>query len=176
MKSSFGDFLKAPTTPLNNKTRAASAPWSSPAAPAKSPGRATYVPSTQEPCSVSFQAIQKQEADFKDVQDHSYKDNGKWFIERRERAGSLTAIQETATPLAGLGRYLKFGLPGAISLGIGFFFLALAALRGLQEIEVFNGGADGRGWGVIAPYAIVFTVAVAIVAFLASRITKGLSS
>ena len=86
------------------------------------------------------------------------------------------AIQETATPLAGLGRYLKFGLPGAISLGIGFFFLALAAVRGLQEIEVFNGGADGRGWGVIAPYAIVFTVAVAIVAFLASRITKGLSS
>ena len=86
------------------------------------------------------------------------------------------AIQETATPLAGLGRYLKFGLPGAISLGVGFFFLALAALRGLQEIEVFNGGADGRGWGVIAPYAIVFAGAVAIVAFLATRITKGLTS
>lgn len=85
------------------------------------------------------------------------------------------AIQETAAPLSGLGRYLKFGLPGAISLGIGFFFLALASLRGLQEVDVFNGGDDGRGWAVIAPYAIVFFGAALVVLFLASRITKGLS-
>ena len=55
------------------------------------------------------------------------------------------AIQETATPLAGVGRYLKFGVPGALCLGIGFFFLALAGLRGLQEIDEFNGGDDGIG-------------------------------
>jgi len=84
------------------------------------------------------------------------------------------AIQETATPLQGLGRYLKFGIPGAISLGIGLFFLALAGLRGLQEIEVFNGGDDGLGWGVIFPYLIVFTVAALILGYLATRITKGL--
>jgi hypothetical protein len=84
------------------------------------------------------------------------------------------AIQETTTPLQGVGRYLKFGLPGAICLGIGFFFLALAGLRGLQEIETFNGGADGFGWFVWAPYAIVFVVSAAILGFLASRITKGL--
>lgn len=84
------------------------------------------------------------------------------------------AIQETATPLQGLGRYLKFGVPGAICLGIGFFFLALAGLRGLQEFEVFNGGDDGFGWFVWAPYLIVFSVAAVVLGFLATRITKGL--
>ena len=39
------------------------------------------------------------------------------------------AIQETKTPLAGVGQYLKFGVPGAVCLGLGFFFLALSALR-----------------------------------------------
>ncbi|MDW3179424.1 MAG: hypothetical protein R8J94_18670 [Acidimicrobiia bacterium] len=86
------------------------------------------------------------------------------------------AIQETATPLQGVGRYLKFGLPGAICLGIGFFFFALAGLRGLQEVDTFNGGDDGIGWFVWAPYAIVFAVAAIILGFLASRITKGLGS
>jgi hypothetical protein len=85
-------------------------------------------------------------------------------------------IQETATPLQGVGRYLKFGLPGAIALGFGFFFLALAGLRGLQEIETFNGGSDGIGWFVWAPYAIVFAVSALLLTFLASRITKGLGS
>lgn len=86
------------------------------------------------------------------------------------------AIQETATPLQGVGRYLKFGLPGAIFLGIGFFFLALAALRGLQEVDTFNGGEDGIGWFVWAPYAIVFAGAAIVLGFLASRITKGLGT
>ena len=86
------------------------------------------------------------------------------------------AVQETATPLQGLGRYLKFGLPGAICLGIGFFFLALAALRGLQEVDTFNGGGDGIGWFVWAPYAIVFAGAALVLGFLASRITKGLGA
>lgn len=86
------------------------------------------------------------------------------------------AIQETATPLQGVGRYLKFGLPGAICLGIGFIFLALAGLRGLQEVDEFNGGGDGIGWFVWAPYAIVFAVSAIVLGFLASRITKGLGS
>ena len=83
------------------------------------------------------------------------------------------AIQETATPLAGVGRYLKFGVPGALALGVGFFFLALAGLRGLQEFEVFNGHEDGFRF-VWAPYFIVFGVAAMIIGFLATRITKGL--
>lgn len=85
-------------------------------------------------------------------------------------------IQETATPLAGVGRYLKFGVPGAICLGLGFFFLALAALRGLQEVDIFNGGEDGIGAWVFVPYIIVFVGAAAVIGILATRITKGLSS
>lgn len=83
------------------------------------------------------------------------------------------AIQETATPLAGIGRYLKFGVPGALCYGLGFFLLALAGLRGLQEFELFNGGDDGRGF-LWAPYFIVFLVAAMILGFLVTRITKGL--
>lgn len=86
------------------------------------------------------------------------------------------AIQETKTPLAGVGRYLKFGVPGAICMGLGFFFFALAALRGLQEVDFFNGGEDGIGGGVILPYVIVFAGAAVIVGFLASRISKGLGA
>lgn len=84
------------------------------------------------------------------------------------------AMQETADPLKGIGRYLKFGLPGAIMLGIGLFFLAMSGLRGLQQVEVFNGGDDGAGWFVWAPYAIVFAGAALILGFLGSRIVKGL--
>lgn len=85
------------------------------------------------------------------------------------------AIQETAAPLSGVGRYLKFGVPGAVCLGLGFFFLALALLRGLQEIDVFSDRGDdfGFNWG---PYFIVVFVAIVIIALLARRITKGLSS
>jgi len=86
------------------------------------------------------------------------------------------AIQETKTPLAGVGQYLKFGVPGAVCLGLGFFFLALAGLRGLQEVDVFNGGDDGIGALVFAPYLIVFFVAALVVLFLASRISKGLGA
>ena len=84
------------------------------------------------------------------------------------------AVQETADPLKGVGRYLKFGVPGAVLIGIGLFFLALSGLRGLQQVETFNGGDDGAGWFVWAPYAIVFAVAALLLGFLGSRITKGL--
>ena len=86
------------------------------------------------------------------------------------------AVQETTVPLQGIGRYLKFGVPGAVLLGLGLFFLALAGLRGLQTIDVFHGGDDGAGWFVWAPYAIVFAVSAAVLGFIASRIMKGLES
>lgn len=84
------------------------------------------------------------------------------------------ALQETAVPLQGVGRYLKWGLAGAIFLGLGLILLVLAALRGLQEIELFNGGDDGTGWFVFAPYAIVSVSALLLLAFLYTRISKGL--
>ena len=46
---------------------------------------------------------------------------------------SLTYVkQETKVPLKGLGRFLGFGLAGAVFLGTGAVLLTLAVLRGLQ--------------------------------------------
>jgi hypothetical protein len=45
---------------------------------------------------ISFLDIQQEEQDFKAKQDQSYASNGKWFIERRERAGSFNEIQNEA--------------------------------------------------------------------------------
>jgi hypothetical protein len=79
------------------------------------------------------------------------------------------AKQETVDPLRSLGRYLGFGLGGAVLMTLGLFFLALSALRALQTEtgDVFTGA-----WSA-APYAIVAVVLVAIAAFAASRINRG---
>lgn len=86
------------------------------------------------------------------------------------------AMQETAIPLQGLGQYLKFGVPGAVLLGMGLFFGLLAILRGMQTIDLFNGHGDGAGWFVWAPYGVAFLVAAIVIALLAKRITKGLEA
>ena len=97
--NAFGDFLqKAPTPPLSARSPSTSAPWSAEAPTVNRPGfgKTPLVPKQQASANgaVAFKNIQKQEVDFKDVQDQTFQDNGKWFIERRERAGSLTTIQQ----------------------------------------------------------------------------------
>ena len=60
------------------------------------------------------------------------------------------AKQETVDPLRNLGRYLGYGIGGAVLVGMGVFFLALSGLRALQtETDVF---ADTWSW---VPYIIV---------------------
>jgi len=61
------------------------------------------------------------------------------------------AKQETIEPLKGLGRYVGFGIGGAVLLGTGLFFLAMGGLRALQTEtgDTFDGN-----WS-FAPYAIV---------------------
>jgi hypothetical protein len=71
------------------------------------------------------------------------------------------AKQETLDPLKGLGRYVAFGMLGALLIGTGVMFLAVGALRALQ------GDGDGphftgnMSW---APYAIVVVGTFAIAA------------
>ena len=49
------------------------------------------------------------------------------------------AVQETMGPLRGLGRYLLFGLAGALGVSLGIVFGALAVVRVLQsETGLFN--------------------------------------
>ena len=86
---SLGDFIER-QPPMISSPRPTG--WASPNPKASSvPVKAPSSPA------VSFREIQEQEQDFKAKQDLTYGENGKWFIGRRERAGSFKEIQsETA--------------------------------------------------------------------------------
>src|SRR5689334_13297497 len=66
--------------------------------------------------------------------------------------------QETVEPPKGLGRYLGFGVGGALLLGLGVTFLGLGGLRALQTE---TGDTFTKNWSW-APYAIVVVVLVAL--------------
>ena len=68
------------------------------------------------------------------------------------------AKQETADPLKGLGRYVGFGIAGALLMGTGFSFLAIGLLRALQG----NPGWLFHGNWSWVPYAIDVVALVAI--------------
>lgn len=71
------------------------------------------------------------------------------------------AKQETIDPLRNVGRFLGYGIGGTLLVGLGVFFLSLAALRALQEeTTVFHGA-----WS-FSPYLIV-GVGLLVVAALA---------
>jgi hypothetical protein len=76
------------------------------------------------------------------------------------------ARQETVEPFHRLAHYLKFGLPGAISLTLGLFFLSLGILRGLQHLSWTT-----TGFGSLVPYLgmIVFQIIVLVVCALKIR-------
>ena len=61
------------------------------------------------------------------------------------------AKQETLEPLKGLGRYVAWGVAGALLLGTGVVFLAIGALRALQD-ETSPHLTGNWSW---VPYAIV---------------------
>jgi hypothetical protein len=68
------------------------------------------------------------------------------------------AKQETVDPLKGLGRYVGFGIGGAMLLGLGLTFLALGGLRALQT----ETGTTFHGNWSWAPYAIIVATLVAL--------------
>lgn len=78
------------------------------------------------------------------------------------------AKQETIDPLKGVGRYLTFGVPGAVLIGFGVVLLMLSGLRALQTEtgSTFDGSLS---W---LPYIIVLVVAAGLAALAVSRITK----
>jgi hypothetical protein len=77
------------------------------------------------------------------------------------------AKQETIDPLKGLGRYIGYGVGGAVLLGTGVFFLAMAGLRALQT----QTGDTFADWRSFFPYFIVVIVLLAIagIAFMLAR-------
>jgi len=60
--------------------------------------------------------------------------------------------QETVVPLRQLGRYIGFGLAGALLLGLGVVLLGVGGLRALQT-ETGDTFTGDWSW---APYLIVF--------------------
>ena len=72
------------------------------------------------------------------------------------------AKQETTDPLKSLGRYIGYGLAGAVLMGTGIGFLAMGLLRALQENRgwLFHGN-----WSWV-PYAIVVIALVTVAALV----------
>ena len=78
------------------------------------------------------------------------------------------ARQETVGPLKLLGKWVVWGVAGAILVAVGVCYLAFALLRGLQEIDTFESNG-GSFW----PYLIAFAALLAcmIIAGLAAKRT-----
>jgi hypothetical protein len=82
--------------------------------------------------------------------------------------------QETLAPLQSLGRWIGFGIGGSLLLGFGVVFLALSALRALQEEtgETFTGNWSWVPY-VIVVFALVVGAAIVWVLRAARRAEKG---
>jgi hypothetical protein len=77
------------------------------------------------------------------------------------------AEQETIAPLRGLGRYIGFGVGGALLVTLGVFLLAMSGLRAMQdETTVFDGFWS---W---APYVIVAVPVLAVIGLAAAAIAR----
>jgi hypothetical protein len=79
------------------------------------------------------------------------------------------ARQETVGPLRGAGRWIGFGVAGALSLGAAASLLVLGVLRLIQTelAPTF----EGR-WMSLLPYLIALIVCLIVIAIAASRIGK----
>jgi len=79
------------------------------------------------------------------------------------------ARQEVVAPLTKLGRTLKLGIIGALSIGVGLVFLAVAGLRLLQTeaAGTFGGNMSALPYVVVlAGVVVVLAAAAAVRAWL----------
>ena len=79
------------------------------------------------------------------------------------------ARQETVGPLRGAGRWLAFGIAGAVLLGFGSVLIVLGVLRMIQN--EFAPTFDGR-WFSLLPYLIALAISLAVIGLAISRIVK----
>ena len=77
--------------------------------------------------------------------------------------------QETVAPIKGLGRFVGFGLAGAVAMAGGSMLLLLGLLRLLQT-ETGRTFAGNWSW---APYLVTAAAAVLVAGLAAWRIRKG---
>lgn len=84
--------------------------------------------------------------------------------------------QETLAPLQSLGRWVGFGIGGSLLLGFGVVFLAMSALRALQEEtgDTFTGNWSWVPY-VIVVFALALGGALVWVLRTARKAEKGIS-
>ena len=80
-------------------------------------------------------------------------DNPQQTVRELQELVVAYAKQETLDPLKGMARFAGFGLAGAVLMGCGVSFLAMAALRAMQS---------NRGWAVNGNWSWVPYVAVVL--------------
>jgi choline-glycine betaine transporter len=98
-----------------------------------------------------------------------------------QRAGSLQenvtelwalvvayAKQETLDPIKALGRFVAFGVAGAVCLSLGVVLLALGGLRAIQS-ETFPHLAGNLSW---IPYLAIVAACAAVLVLAVSRIGR----
>jgi len=86
-------------------------------------------------------------------------DNPQQTIRELKELVIAYAKQETLDPLKGLGRYVAYGVGGALLIGTGVMFLAIGALRALEGDRRGPHFTGNWSW---APYAIVIVGALAL--------------
>lgn len=78
------------------------------------------------------------------------------------------AKQQTLEPLKGVGRFIGFGLAGALFVGTGLLLLAVGLLRALQT----ETGTHFQGNWSWVPYLVVLVVSSAVLGLFVSRMGK----
>jgi len=83
------------------------------------------------------------------------------------------AKQETVDPLKSIGKFLAYGIPGSLLIGLGGFFLGLGIMRLLQEEPVphLTGSWDWVPY-LVSLLVLVLAVVVLVVAIKRTNRTK----
>lgn len=79
------------------------------------------------------------------------------------------ARQETLAPVRGAGRWMAFGMAGAVLLGIGSSLLVLGLVRLIQN--EFAPTFEGR-WMSLLPYTAALVLCLVVIGAAISRIAK----
>lgn len=78
------------------------------------------------------------------------------------------ARQETVDPLKALGRFVAFGVPGAVLIGTGVILVSLGLLRLLQN----ETGSALDGYLSFVPYLVTLVLTLVVIALAARAITS----
>lgn len=78
------------------------------------------------------------------------------------------AKQETVDPVRAIGKFLAFGIPGSLLIGLGGFFIGLGVLRMLQDAT----GTHLTGSWSWVPYVATLALTVLAILLLVAAIKR----